>query len=69
MDALVDRGCFNCRWWQPYDTGTGEPETGVCSSVNENDYASVTIESQDSAPPVFVTYANFWCRDHQDEEE
>ena len=69
MDELVERGCFNCQWWQPYDTGNGEPESGVCSSVNDNDYASVTIESPNDQPPVFVTYASFLCRDHKYREE
>lgn len=67
---MSDKACANCRWWKPFDTGNGDPETGMCTSVIDNEYAQTDLRHEDSQqrPVLFITYAEFWCSDHQYEE-
>ncbi len=61
MFLLDERSCETCRWWKRQ----GDSDTGVCTSVMNNDYASADIVYQSGADKgaLFVTYAEFGCRD------
>lgn len=68
---MSDRACANCRWWRPFETLDQEPETGMCASIYDNEYAQTDLrfEDRDHKPVLFITYAEFWCSDHQFKEK
>jgi hypothetical protein len=59
--------CSTCRWWQPYEDNTDDPETGVCSSVHDNDYARADLVDPNDRT-IFLTYSSFSCADWTDKE-